>query len=98
MTGSNRRQAGCRPATLPTELTEYVAGPTRLELVISGVTSRCSRPTELWSQNYVAVGVLGSYVDTALTTDCPYLCRNRPFYLPGYIVAVVGIEPTTHGL
>lgn len=48
--------------------------------------------------NYVAFGVLGSYVDTALTTDCPYLCRNRTFYLPGYIVAEAGIEPATQGL
>ena len=98
MTGSNRRQAGCRPATLPTELTEYIAGPTGVEPVISSVTSWCPSHLNDGPKFHVAVGAVGSYDDSALATDRPCLCRNRPFYLLGYIVAVVGLEPTTYGL
>ena len=39
MTGSNRRPAGCRPAALPTELTEC-NGTSGSRIRVTGVTSR----------------------------------------------------------
>lgn len=67
---------------LPTRvLQNNLAGPARLELAISDVTGRRSDQLNYGPiKNHVALGALGSYVDSARYTDRPCLCRNRRLF------------------